>query len=50
MLSSKHDSLDIDPTDLNEYRCEQVKHTHVPKVPQYMFLLAPSGSGKPVLL
>ena len=50
MPSSKHDSLDIKPIDLKEYSCKQSKHAHVPKVPLRMMLLAPSGSGKKVLL
>ena len=50
MPSSKHDSLDIKPIDLKEYSCKQSKHGHVPKVPLRMILLAPSGSGKTVLL
>ncbi len=50
MPSSKHDSLDIKPIDLKEYSCKQSKHAHVPQVPLRMILLAPSGSGKTVLL
>ena len=50
MPASKHDSLDIKPIDLKEYSCKQSKHGHVPKVPLRMILLAPSGSGKTVLL
>ena len=50
MPSSKHDSLDIKPIDLKEYSCKQSKHGHVPKFPLRMILLAPSGSGKTVLL
>ena len=50
MPPSKHDSLDIKPIDLKEYSCKQSKHNHVPKVPLRMVLLAPSGSGKTVLL
>ena len=47
---SKHDTLDIKPIHLTEYSCKQSKHGHVPKVPLRMVLLAPSGSGKTVLL
>ncbi len=50
MPPSKHDSIDIKPIDLKEYSCKQSKHEHVPKVPLRMILLAPSGSGKTVLL
>ena len=49
-MPNKHDSLDIKPIDLKEYSCKQSKHGHVPKVPLRMILLAPSGSGKTVLL
>jgi type IV secretory pathway VirB4 component len=47
---SKHNSLDIKPIDLKEYTCKQSRHAHVPKVPIRMILLAPSGSGKTVLI
>ncbi len=50
MPPSTHDSLDIEPIDLKEYSCKQSKHEHVPKVPLRMILLAPSCSGKTVLL
>jgi hypothetical protein len=49
-VPNKHDSLDIKPIDLKEYSCKQSKHSHVTKVPLRMKLLAPSGSGKMVLL
>ena len=45
-----HHSLDIKPIDLKEYSCKQSIHGHVPKIPVRMILLAPSGSGKTVLL
>mgnify|MGYP003345871277 CR=1 FL=1 len=45
-----HSSLDIKPIGLTEYSCKQSKHGHVPRVPIRMILLAPSGSGKTVLL
>ena len=45
-----HNSLDIKPIGLTEYSCKQSKHGHVPRVPIRMILLAPSGSGKTVLL
>jgi len=47
---SKFDSLEIKPIELKDYSCKQSKHTHVPKVPIRMICLAPSGSGKTVLL
>ena len=47
---SKHNSLDIKPICLKDYSCKQSCHNHVPKVPVRMVLLAPSGSGKTVLL
>ena len=47
---SKHHSLDIKPIDVTEYTCKQSRHSHVPTVPLRMILLAPSGSGKTVLL
>ena len=50
MTKSNHDSLEIKPIELKEYSCKQSKHGHVPKVPLRMILLAPSGSGKTVLL
>ena len=50
MPKSKHDSLEIKPIDLKDYTCKQSKHEHLPKVPLRMLLLAPSGSGKTVLL
>ena len=50
MPPSKHDSLDIKPIYLKKYSCKQSKHNHVPKVSLRMVLLAPSGSGKTVLL
>ena len=50
MAPSKHDGLEIKPIDLKEYSRKQSKHAHVPKVPLRMILLAPSGSGKTVLL
>ena len=50
MPVSNHDSLEIKPIDLKNYTCKQSKHGHVPKVPLRMILLAPSGSGKTVLL
>ena len=49
-MPSKHNSLEIKPIDLREYSCKQSVHAHVPKVPLRMLLLAPSGSGKTVLL
>ena len=45
-----HHSLEIKPIELTDFSCKQSKHEHVPKVPIRMILLAPSGSGKTVLL
>jgi hypothetical protein len=45
-----HHSLDIKPIDLKEYSCKQSVRGHAPKIPVRMILLAPSGSGKTVLL
>ena len=47
---SKHHSLEIKPIELTDFSCKQSKREHVPKVPIRMILLAPSGSGKTVLL
>ena len=47
---SNYDSLDIKPINMTEYTCKQSKHTHLPKVPLRMILLAPSGAGKTVLI
>ena len=44
---SNYDSLDIKPINMTEYTCKQSKHTHLPL---RMILVAPSGSGKTVLL
>ncbi len=49
-MPSKHDSLELAPIDLKEYTCTPSKPTHVPKIPLRLCLLAPSGSGKTVLL
>ena len=40
----------IKPIKLQEYTCKQSKHDIVPKLPLRGILLAPSGSGKTVLL
>ena len=50
MPKSNHDSLEIKPIGLKDYTCKQSKHEHVPKIPLRSILLAPSGSGKTVLL
>ena len=50
MSSSNHNSLEIRPIGLTDYTCKQSPHSHVPKVPLRMILLAPSGAGKTVLL
>ncbi len=49
-MPNTHDSLDIKPIDLKDFSCKQTKHSHVPTVPIRVILLAPSGSGKTVLL
>ena len=50
MTKSNHDNLEIKSIELKEYSRKQSKHGRVPKVPLRMTLLAPSGSGKTVLL
>ncbi len=40
----------IKPIKVTEYTCKQSKHSVVPKLPLRGILLAPSGSGKTVLL
>ena len=44
------DELLIQPIKLQEYTCKQSKHDIVPKLPRRGILLAPSGSGKTVVL
>jgi predicted AAA+ superfamily ATPase len=44
------DTIIIKPIKLQEYTCKQSKHDIVPKLPLRGILLAPSGSGKTVLL
>ena len=44
------DEIIIKPIKLQEYTCKQSKHDIVPKLPLRGILLAPSGSGKTVLL
>ena len=44
------DGIIIKPIELQEYTCKQSKHDIVPKLPLRGILLAPSGSGKTVLL
>ena len=44
------DEISIKPIKLQEYTCKQSKHDIVPKLPLRGILLAPSGSGKTVLL
>ena len=44
------DELLIQPIKLQEYTCKQSKHDIVPKLPLRGIILAPSGSGKTVLL
>ena len=44
------DEIRIKPIRLQEYTCKQSKHDIVPKLPLRGILIAPSGSGKTVLL
>ena len=44
------DAILIKPLQLQDYTCKQSKHDIVPKLPLRGILLAPSGSGKTVLL
>jgi superfamily II DNA or RNA helicase len=44
------DEISIKPIKLQEYTCKQSKHDIFPKLPLRGILLAPSGSGKTVLL
>ena len=44
------DEIIIKPFKLQSYTCKQSKHAIVPKLPLNGILLAPSGSGKTVLL
>ena len=45
-----NDKIIIKPIKVTEYTCKQSKHSVVPKLPLRGILLAPSGSGKTVLL
>lgn len=47
---SNHNSLEIKPIGLKDFSCKQSKHEHVPKIPLRTILLAPSQSGKTVLI
>jgi predicted ATP-binding protein involved in virulence len=44
------DEIIVKPITLQEYTCKQSKHDIAPKLPLRSILLAPSGSGKTVLL
>jgi hypothetical protein len=44
------DEIIIKPIKLQEYTCKQSKHAITPKLPLRSIILAPSGSGKTVLL
>ena len=44
------DEIVIKPIKLQDYACKQSKHDVVPKLPLRGISLAPSGSGKTVLL
>ena len=43
-------SIDIKPYKHTQYTVEQSKYDQVPRLPARMLLVAPSGSGKTVLL
>ena len=47
---TKHDDLIITLTSVKYFRCTQSKHPIIPKLPLRGVILAPSGSGKTVLL
>jgi hypothetical protein len=46
----KHNELSIAPISVKEFTCKQSKHKTVPNLPLRGVILAPSGSGKTVLL
>ena len=47
---SKHGDLKITPISVKSFTCKQSKHSSVPSLPLRGVILAPSGSGKTVLL
>ena len=47
---SKHGDLKITPISVKSLTCKQSKHSSVPSLPLRGVILAPSGSGKTVLL
>ena len=47
---SKSNDLTITPISLKDFTCKQSKHSVMPKLPLRGVILAPSGSGKTVLL
>ena len=47
---SKHNDLTISPISVKSFTCMQSKHSTVPGLPLRGVILAPSGSGKTVLL
>jgi hypothetical protein len=47
---SDHNDLKITPISLKSFTCKQSKHSTVPSLPLRGVILAPSGSGKTVLL
>jgi hypothetical protein len=47
---TKNDDLNITPISLKDFTCKQSKHKVMPKLPLRGVILAPSGSGKTVLL
>ncbi len=47
---SKSNDLTMTPISLKDFTCKQSKHSVMPKLPLRGVILAPSGSGKTVLL
>ena len=47
---TKNDDLIITPISVKDFTCKQSKHPVMPKLPLRGVILAPSGSGKTVLL
>jgi hypothetical protein len=47
---SNHSDLKITPISVKSFTCKQSKHSTVPSLPLRGVILAPSGSGKTVLL
>ncbi len=49
-VMTKNDDLNITPISVKDFTCKQSKHPVMPKLPLRGVILAPSGSGKTVLL